>query len=262
MAWIIPLATAVYGAISSHHAATEADKARKRTEAQQKDIYGQLKPTADQYTAMGKSALSPTLNYYMSLLGGNRYAMNEALAPELNAIGEQFQGSATNSHNLYGRGGGGPSQAQNVRDKYNSAVTNTTLGARPGAASALGGLGVNLANLGYQGYGQGVNTSNSIFQNGMQGRQEQYNYGKDAGQGLFNAYQAYMLTHGGNATAGTPGMDKSGVGGGAAGKPMNSMAGGPSMYGGGQGIGSPPNSGSTRTNLYTPFSGSSPGPYN
>lgn len=270
MAWIIPAIsaiTAIYGAVSSRNAAKKSLKQQKDAQKQQQDIYNQAVPSAKDYLAQSKQAINPTLNYYTSLLGGNRYAMQEAMAPELNALGHQFAGSAGAASSLYPRSGQGPSAAGKAREGYNAAVNDTMFQARPMAASALGSLGTGLAGLGYQGLGLGAGASTNIFNTGMQGRAEQGQYGQQAGQGLFNAYQAYLMSRG-MASPSAGGETKGGsIYGGSTGKagsqstPFNPP---PPQYGPSSGAMNTrlPNSGATQTNPYTPSAGGAGGMFN
>ena len=263
MAAVAPLVISALGAVYAGH---EANKQRQLQHDQMKKQEELLKPAAESgklYTQQAQSAIGPTLNYYTTLLSGNRSAMQEAMAPELNSIAKSYAGSAAATRGLYPRGGTSPSAAGNLRYQELGDINNTLYKARPMAANALGSLGTNLAGLGYQGLGLSAGISSNIFNQGMQARQQQFGEGQAAGQGLFNAYQAYLLSRsmsgGGSGSGGGGGYSGPGLFG-AKSPYANSGIFDP-QWGGYSGHGtafggnsSVPNSGST-SGLYTPPAG-------
>jgi hypothetical protein len=62
------------------------------------------------------------------------------------------------------------------------------------AASALSSMGQGLSGLGMQGYGMGSGILGNVFNQGLAAREQQFNQGSQIGQGLFNAYQAYLFS--------------------------------------------------------------------
>lgn len=94
----------------------------------------------------GASALTGPLSYFSSILGGDRNAIMEAMAPEVAAVNAQFQAPLQQAQ-LTGRGG---ALATDLEASRQSGITNAILSARPAAADRLTGIAQNLMNLGTQ----------------------------------------------------------------------------------------------------------------
>lgn len=202
MAAAVPLVASVIATAVAKHESDKAQAQQKQISKQQQDIANQAIPFGKQFMGQAQEALSPTLSYYTSLLSGNRALTQATMAPELNNIAHQYAGRAAATSGLYPRGGATPSAAENVRNQYSSDVNNTLFQARPMAAQALGGLGTNLANLGFQGYGLGSGVLNNVFSQGLAARNQQFQQGSALGGGIFNAYQAYLLNRANNPSGG------------------------------------------------------------
>lgn len=97
-------------------------------------------------TDKGASALGGPLQYFGDILGGDRGAIMESMAPEIAAVNAQFNAPLQQSQ-LTGRGG---ALATDLEASRQSGITNSILSARPAAADRLTGIAQNLMNLGTQ----------------------------------------------------------------------------------------------------------------
>lgn len=183
---------AIIGAIGTGYGMYSQNKASQQQKdliKSQKDIFNRTAPTADQYFQQSQQAIAPTLSYYTGLMSNPR----EATAPEQNRLGGMYAGQVSNARSQYGRGGFGPAAAENLRGQYRATNESIIQQARPQAAGALGQLGTGLGSLGYQGYGLGAGILGNVFSQGLAARQQEINLGGQLGQGLYNAYNNYLL---------------------------------------------------------------------
>src|SRR5438876_2875479 len=65
----------------------------------------QVTPQAQNLLSMGAGGYQPVLNYWSSLLSGNRGAMTGAMGPEISRIGQGYQTATNTSAALNPRGG-------------------------------------------------------------------------------------------------------------------------------------------------------------
>ena len=93
---------------------------------------------------MGLPATQQPMNYWSSILSGDRSKMTSALAPEINRIGEGYQAASQASAALNPRGGPTPDFLANAPYQQQRDVSTLMQQARPGAATQLAGTGTNL----------------------------------------------------------------------------------------------------------------------
>lgn len=198
-AWAIPAAIGAVSAWVGHKDAKSAQNQQNQLMQQQQSIAGQAVPYAQQFMKQAESGIGPSMNYYTSMLANPR----EATAPEQNRINALYAGQGSTVRNMYPRGGYGPAAAENMRSQQRAATENTIQMGRPMAAQALGNLGANVAGLGFQGFGLGAGVLGNVFNQGLAARQQNFSQGQQMGQGLFNAYQAYLLSRA-SGSASTP----------------------------------------------------------
>lgn len=189
-------------AYSSHKQSKAADKQLKLEKDQieaQKGLTKDTLPYGKSYLEQSQQALRPTLGYYQSLLRGDRSAVQERLAPEMNSVANRYQGAYTTQRSLYPRGGMSTAATQDLPYKQIADQNNLIFQQRPQAAQSLAALGPSLGSLGMNAYGLNSNIQNNLFnqgqtsyQNQMGARQSQLDSGMAAGQGLFNAWQAWQ----------------------------------------------------------------------
>jgi hypothetical protein len=195
MAWIAPVIGAVaslYSSYKSNQQQKSAQQLQQNSINQQQDILNQTSPYAKQYMQMGMNSITPAQNYYSSLLSGNRYLMQETLAPELNSMAKRYSGSMSAARSLYPRGGMGLAQAAQLPYDYNSQVSNAMFGARRDAAGQMANMGTQLSGLGLNAYGLNANIGNNNLDAAMRLRQIASNQGQQAGQGFFGALQQFQ----------------------------------------------------------------------
>lgn len=185
----IPLIAAAVGTGGALYAQNKARQQQDDLMKQQKAAAGPSMELGKGFLEQSKEAFSPAMSYYTGLLNNPR----EATAPEQNRIGTLYQGQANTVRNQYPRGGYGPSAAENMRSQYRAANEGVIQNARPQAAGALANMGGALGQLGFQGYGLGSGILGNVFNQGLAARQMSFNQGAALGQGLYNAYNSYLL---------------------------------------------------------------------
>lgn len=111
--------------------------------------------------ASGKDALSTSLDYFKKLASGDRAVQAAAIAPETNAALSQ-QDAARKQRATTGtaRGGGGAAAEQTSQDQTMAEIDNFLFGARPAAASKVGDIGGQFAQIGLGEQGLGLGFSN------------------------------------------------------------------------------------------------------
>jgi hypothetical protein len=138
---------------------------------------------------MGTGALQGPLNYYNSILNGNRGQVASALGPQLSQIGQGYQTAANTSAALNPRGG--PSAQFNAELPFQQQrdVTQLFQQARPQAAQALGGLGGQLISSGANSIYAATAAGRDILNQQENLRQLQARQGQSIGAGLFGQLQ-------------------------------------------------------------------------
>lgn len=190
MAWIAPVAGAVaslWSAYQSNRQGKKALSAQNQALKNQQDIIKQTMPYGQHFLQESQNAITPAQRYYSSLLNGNRYQMQETLAPELNSMAERYAGSVANSRSQYARGGMNTARAQDVPFQYNAAASNAMFGARRDAAGQLANLGNQEAGLGLGAFGLGNSAASGNLDAAMRMRQIASQQSEQAGSGFFSA---------------------------------------------------------------------------
>lgn len=109
-----------------------------------------------------KKALKPALNFFRTLLSGDRGAITELLSPELRQVRDNEQQQLNSIAQFGPRGGGMASAVNNVQNQTRGQIADLFQKTRPGAATALEGIASEYANIGLGRYGleqQGLNSS-------------------------------------------------------------------------------------------------------
>src|ERR1700746_2848380 len=159
---------------------------------------GQLIPQGQNLLGMGSQAYQPVLNYWSSLLSGNRGAMTSALAPEIGLINQGYNTAAQTSPTPPPRGGPRADILSNMPFQRQGAITNLFQTLRPQAAQGLAGLGQSLTGAGSNVLGQATNAlygstgaGNSCLQQQAALRNQAMQQGRSIGSGLFSIFQQY-----------------------------------------------------------------------
>lgn len=155
-------------------------------------------PGAQNLIGMGSGAFQPVLNYWSSILSGDRGKMTSAMAPEISRIGEGYKTAGETSAALNPRGGPSASFLSELPFSQQRDVTSLLQGARPAAATGLLNAGTQTTNAGSSLL---TNAINAIYGSTAAGRDilnQQQNQkeleatrGKSIGAGLFDLIQKY-----------------------------------------------------------------------
>ena len=124
---------------------------------QQKDLAALFQKQGAEFLDQGGDALEGPLKYLQSILGGDRTAIMEAMAPEVATINAQFRAPLAQA-NITGRG---TSLAPDLEASRQSAISNQMFQARPAAADKLTDIAQGLMNLGAAQEGLGANVLNT-----------------------------------------------------------------------------------------------------
>src|SRR5262245_52347643 len=183
------------------------------------DTARQLLPQGQNLLTMGAQQMQSPMNYWSSILSGNRGLATSALAPEISRIGQGYQTAANTSAALMPRGG--PSAAFNAELPFAQQrdVSSLLQSARPAAAGSLLGAAQNIGGLGSSLLGSGISAIYGATQAGrdiisqQQAAQEAAaKRGEKIGTGLFGLINQYGMpaldkifkkTPGGGGTIGT-----------------------------------------------------------
>lgn len=120
--------------------------------SQQKDLGGFLQGEGRTTLGQGRQTLTQPLDFFSSLLSGDRTALNEKLAPEIAAINAQFA-QPLKEATLTGRGG---ALASDLNASKQAAISNLMFQERPQAADKLASIAQGLMSLGTQQVGGGA----------------------------------------------------------------------------------------------------------
>lgn len=116
--------------------------------AQQAQNVAQGRDLATQYTGMATPAIQNALNYWNTLLHGDRTAMSTALAPEVSQIGQGIASATDTTSQFAPRGGARTTTLANLPYNQQGQVSSLYQTLRPAAATAVGQLGTQAASLG------------------------------------------------------------------------------------------------------------------
>lgn len=185
----IPMIISALGTGYGIYNSERQNRAQRQQMQQQQGVSRETMDVGRGFLGQSERAFGPALSYYTGLMGNPR----EATASEQNRIGTLYSGQAQNARNQFPRGGYGVTQAENLRGQQRAANEGVIQQARPMAAGALANMGGGLGQLGMQGFGLGAGIMGNVFNQGMMVRQQGFNEGSAMGQGLFNAYNQYLL---------------------------------------------------------------------
>jgi len=94
-----------------------------------------------------KQSAKPAVDYYKTLLSGDKNAVTELLSPELTQIGTIFGNVKHNIGEFGPRGGGSNSAVNNLESQQAITTSNLFTGVRPQAAQQLGSLSGTFGNV-------------------------------------------------------------------------------------------------------------------
>lgn len=179
----------------------QQDKALYNDQVHRQDaLQGEMRPYRDFNLQQGQQNQQAAGNYYRE--GMNNPAQQQQ--PQLNQLAQQYRGSFSAAHNLYARGNPmGPSQAANMPFQLAGAQANLISNARNSSAGAMATLGGNQMQQGLGAFGLNAGINNSLFDQGMQMRQQQYQHQYGLGQSYGNAFNTIQQQQG-DSNSGSP----------------------------------------------------------
>lgn len=152
-------------------------------------------------TAAGVSDLDSAGGYFSKLASGNRPAMMSAIAPTANAI--QSQGDASRRQQVAtgtARGGGTAGANQQQKSDQMAQIDNALFAVQPAAAKEQAGIGGQLAQVGAQQTGLGINELNlaagsaeADLKGSIDSRPDSFKINQQTQQNVTNAIQAGMM---------------------------------------------------------------------
>ncbi|PYQ25564.1 MAG: hypothetical protein DMF56_27170 [Acidobacteria bacterium] len=138
--------------------------------ARQSQAATQSAQFGNQFSSLALPRVGQALNYYGTLLGGNRAAIRGAVAPETQDINEAYRGADTSLGRTYIQGGQREQAlAENARAKAGQ-ISRLIGGVRPMAAQGLSQLGLGAAQAGQQQQYIGGLLNQGLLQQGFQNR--------------------------------------------------------------------------------------------
>lgn len=145
--------------------------------------------TGSQLMSLAPKTYGPVIDYYSRLLSGNRGEMTQALAPEINQIGEGYGAQTQAAANLMPRGGGRATMLQNLPYQQTRDVQSLMQTARPQAAGGLLQAGNAAVGQGIQALYGSTGAGQTILQNEAARRKADRELGGQLGQGIYSLFQ-------------------------------------------------------------------------
>lgn len=153
---------------------------------------------AQNLISMGTGSYQPVLNYWSSILSGNRGAVTGAMAPEISRIGEGYKTATNTSAALNPRGGPSTSFLSELPFQQQRDVTSLLQTARPAAATNLFQTGQGVAQTGTNLFSNATNAlygstaaGRDILNQQQRQKEMEAERGKAIGGGLFDLIQKY-----------------------------------------------------------------------
>lgn len=156
--------------------------------------------TGQQDVTTGKGILQGPLNYWKSLLSGDRTQMAAATAPESNAALARADAAKRQSATLgTARGGGSADTSRTIDDQTRAQLDNYLFGVRPAAAGEVGKIGGEFADIGMKelnaalGFGSlGERAASTLTNAAIGSRKDSYEINKDTTKRVTGTIQAIL----------------------------------------------------------------------
>jgi hypothetical protein len=149
--------------------------------------------TGQNLIGMGTGAVQQPINYWSSILSGNRGLATSALAPEISQIGQGYAQAGRTSAALMPRGGPSAQVLGDMPYQQQRDVSTLFQQARPAAASALGNLGSGILGQGANALYASTAAGRDVLQQQQFGQQMEAQRGQGIGAGLFSQFQQYGM---------------------------------------------------------------------
>lgn len=199
-------AGAIGGGIASYKAAKAASRVSPQEQAAldaQKNASDQLAASGQQLTNTGLPQLQQAGKYFSTLMGGNRAALQQQLAPDVANLNDVY-GGTQRTLSRFLKGPDRDYQMGELSRQRAGAIGSLFTGARDrGAAGllSLGQYGVSQGTSALSGAaGIAGNAGQSLFQNRAYGNQITGQAGASTAQLLFSLLQSYLMQRGGGGS--------------------------------------------------------------
>ncbi|HXU05481.1 MAG TPA: hypothetical protein VN903_31195 [Polyangia bacterium] len=195
MAIAVPLIAAGIGAAGSAYSAHKAASAQAPLTAlaQQQGARGQ------QLFNFGFPQLQKTAGYYGALLGGNRQAVTQALAPTVEHIGETYKGAERNLTRM-APGAGRDEAAADLNRQKAAQIGGLPIAARSEAATALTGMGQSATGSGISATQSAGGLYDSALVSQRYNDQQQYQLGSNLSKVIGDFITAYRERNAGKTS--------------------------------------------------------------
>jgi hypothetical protein len=188
----------------------------------------QINPYMTGFYGQAQQGIQAPMDYYAKLLSGDKAAMAEAIAPEAQRIGSNYAMASNTARTVMPRGGYASTTMANLPFRQAGEINTLLQTLRPGAAAAMGTLGLGAGQLGSQAgsnmiqalagstqagqgvLGTGVQQQGNLLQNQQYQQQQMYQQGMGIGN-LLSGIDWSKIFKGSSAAGGT-GFSTSGNG--------------------------------------------------
>jgi hypothetical protein len=173
----VPALIGVAGSLGSAWLGSRAAKSAMQRSPEELDALTANTALARQSATQGSQlfsrsmpAVGNALNYYQTLLSGNRAARTAAMAPEAESVANAYEGANQAINRGYVRGGvRDTALAENARAKAGQ-IARLTTGVRPMAAQGMADIGSRLMGAGQQSVGTAAGINQGTIASGTQNR--------------------------------------------------------------------------------------------
>ena len=187
--------TALYGWYQNRKQANAQEGMQQGQMDRQNSLANYLRKQSEETYNLSAPAYGKAISWYQSLLGGNRTAMNQAVAPAVGQLNETYKGAERGLDRMGIRGGERDMARAELQRQKAGQIGGLTVGVQPAAADKLGQLGMQgmYASLnGSQASGSaGMNAAN-IYDSLL--RRSDVQFGRDAetGQSLMSLIMPWL----------------------------------------------------------------------
>lgn len=210
--YIIQGGAALYGYFASKKAQSDAEKL---SPTEQSSVGGvtqaanNLAGQGQQLTQTGMPGVTNSMNYWSTLLHGNRAQMSQATAAPRAALVDQERGAERKLEHAGVQGGVRDLVKGELGRDYAGQTARLTTGMQPAAAEMLGDMGSRLVGGGTQAFGNAGNMWGSLMrpamENRMYARQEGQEAGQTYGKLIFDILSGVYGQYGGKSGGNIPG---------------------------------------------------------
>ncbi len=191
MPFLVPLIPAIIGAGGAIGGGLLARSAAKKSArqldpliAQQKEAAGFALGEAKQTLTGARETLAGPLDFWKTILGGDRQEMLSALAPEVNTIVSQYDTARRNITNLAPRGGGRSAIQAESRFEEANVIQRLLQESRRRAATEVSAIGGQLTALGAAELGAATGTTTNLINSLLAKREQDIGTSSSIGAGI------------------------------------------------------------------------------